>query len=187
MKGNIINTRISEDLKSELDFISLQEEKSISTIVREALSIYVENYDSEDTNNDVYDLDTDIFEIDDRDFISPQSFIDLFVWCRSYREGYERDYSDYEIQEFYKNAKLFIQNSESRRDKKNHFLQDIEGLSSRLHNFIDLLKTAIKEASLNNYNNEEFNVDDFRDFLRKLTHSVATIYTIYLNAPNYDS
>ena len=100
MNDSIINTRISEDLKSELDFISLQEEKSISTIVREALSIYVENYDSEDINNDVCDLDIDIFEIADRDFISPQSFIDLFIWCRSYREYTERVYSDYEVKNY---------------------------------------------------------------------------------------
>jgi hypothetical protein len=187
MKGNIINTRISEDLKSELDFISLQEEKSISTIVRDALSTYVENYGLEEINNDVCDLDTDSSETTDGDFISPQSFIDLFIWCRSHYKDYERDYSDYEIQEFYKNAKLFIQNSESRRDKKNHFLCDIDDLCSRLHSFIEILSTAVKDESIRNYNNEEFNVEDFREFLRKLIHSVATIHTIYLNVPNYDS
>tara|TARA_R110002049_G_scaffold256361_2_gene431815 strand:+ start:1219 stop:1782 length:564 start_codon:yes stop_codon:yes gene_type:complete len=187
MKGHKINTRISEDLKSELDFISLQEEKSISTIVRDALSTYVENYGLEEINNDVCDLDTDSSETTDGDFISPQSFIDLFVWCRSCREDCERVYSDYEVQGFYNKAKLFIQNSESISGKKNHFLCDIDGLSSRLHSFIDILSTAIKDESIRNYNNEEFNVEDFREFLRKLSKSVATIHTIYLNAPNYDS
>lgn len=187
MKGNIINTRITEDLKSELDFISLEEGKSISTIVRDALSTYVENYGIEEIDNDVFDLEADDFETKDGDFISPQSFIDLFIWCRSYRMDYERDYSDYEIQEFYNNAKLFIQNSESRKEQKNHFLCDIDGLSLRLHSFIDIVSTAIKDESIRNYNNVEFNVEDFREFLRKLTNAVATIHSVYLNAPNYDS
>jgi predicted DNA-binding protein len=187
MKENIINTRINEGLKSELDFISLEEGKSISTIVREALSAYVENHGLEDLNINVCDLDADDFETKDGDFISPQSFIDLFIWFRSYNKDCERDYSDYEIQEFYNNAKLFIKNSESRIDKKNHFLIDIDDLSSRLHRFIEILSIAIKDESIRNYNNEEFDVDGFREFLGKLTHSVATIYTVYLNVPNYDS
>jgi hypothetical protein len=187
MKGNIINIRITEDLKSELDFISLEEGKSISTIVRDSLSAYVENYGLEDINNDICDLDADDFETKDGDFISPQSFIDLFIWCRSYRLDYERVYSDYEIQKFYENAKLFIQNSESRKEMKNHFLWDIDVLSSRLHNFIDIVSNAIKGESIRNYNNEEFNVENFREFLNKLTHSVSTFHSVYLNAPNYDS
>jgi hypothetical protein len=187
MKGNIINTRITEDLKSELDFISLEEGKSISTIVRDALITYVENYGIEAVNNEVSDLDGDDFETTDGDFISPQSFIDLFIWCRSFNKDYERDYSDYEIQEFYKKAKLFIRNSEGRREKKNHFLIDIDDLSLRLHSFVDILSAAIKDESIRNYNSEEFSVENFRSFLRKLTKSVATIHSVYLNVPNYDS
>lgn len=181
MRDQIINTRITEDLKSELDFISLEEGKSISTIVRDALGIYVENYDLEDTNNEVCDLGTAVFETSDKNFISPQSFIDLFIWFRSYSKDYERVYSDYEVKEFYNKAKLFIQNSERRSDKKNHFLIDIDDLSSRLHNFIDILCISIKDESLRNYNNEEFNVENFRELLIKLTNSVTTIHTIYLN------
>jgi hypothetical protein len=180
MKGNIINTRITEDLKSELDFISLQEGKPISSIVRIALSAYIQDYGSEEINNEVCDLDTDNFKTKDGDFISPQSFIDLIIWCRSYYKNHERVYSDYEIQEFYNNAKLFIHNSESRTDKKNHFLLDIEDLSSRLHDFIDILSTAIKDESKRNYNNEEFNVENFRAFLRKLANSVVTIHNLYV-------
>lgn len=187
MKGNIINTRISEDLKSELDFISLEEGKSISTIVRDALNTYIENYDLENRNNDVCDLGANFFETPDRDFISPQSFIDLFIWFRSYGKDYERVYSDYEVKYLYNKAKLFIQNSESRSEKKNHFLIDIDDLSSRLHSFIDILCTSIKDESIRNYNNEGFNVGNFRELLIKLTNSVTTIHTIYLNPRSDDN
>jgi predicted DNA-binding protein len=180
MKDQIINTRIAEDLKAELDFISLQEGKPISSIVRIALSKYIENYGSETINNEVYDLDRDNSKTRDGDFISPQSFIDLIIWCRSYYKDHERVYSDYEIQEFYNNAKLFIQNSESRTDQKKHFLLDIDYLSSRLQDFIDILSTAIKDESIRNYNNEEFNVENFRAFLKKLSNSVVTIHNLYV-------
>ncbi len=63
MKKTVLNTRISENLKSELDYLSEIKGKNISEIVRAALSDFIEKSNLEEDTPVIYrEYDIDIID-----------------------------------------------------------------------------------------------------------------------------
>lgn len=186
MKDSIINTRISEDLKSELDFISLQEGKSISNIVRVALQEFVENYNEEPVEPEeciLYVSDSELPDYLEYASISSTSFANLIKWLRN-----DRDYPKYSnLEKLHDNIMSFFKNAEVEAGSKHQYLKDIDELSVGLHNFIERLSSTMKDLSLSNYNNEQFDRNKFNNYLNELDSYIHFIKVVYLNAPNYDS
>jgi predicted DNA-binding protein len=79
MKNSIINVRINDSIKEELETISIQNDKPISVIVRNVIENYLEN--DESVNEDVK-------------FLQSLSFNELIYWVTD-------KYRDSEIRECY--------------------------------------------------------------------------------------
>jgi hypothetical protein len=183
MKGNIINIRITEDLKSELDFISLEEGKSISTIVRDALQEFIENYNGEPEEPEEYISDSELPDYLEYASISSRSFANLIKWIRNDRD--DPKYSD--LEKLHDNIISFFKNAEAEAGSKHQYFKDIDELNAGLHNFIESLSTNMKDLSLSNYNNGQFDRNKFNNYLNELGSYIHFIKVVYLNVSNYDS
>jgi hypothetical protein len=180
MKDQIINTRISEDLKSELDFISLQEGKSISKIVRDALQEFIENYNEEPEEPEEYISDSGLPDYLENASISSRSFANLIKWIRNDRD--DPKYSD--LVKLHDNIMSFFKNAEVEAGSKHQYLKDIDELSVGLHNFVESLSTSMKNLSLSNYNSDPFDRNKFNNYLNELASYIHFIKVVYLNLPN---
>jgi hypothetical protein len=154
MKKQIINIRISEDLKNDLEFISEMNDESISNLARKALDKYVEEY-----------TDKQECELQEVEYKSEQD-IDSFNFAQFvfsiYNKGFELEEKDNKY--IYAQLKSLLSqinnNLHLREEFSNEFKKvkyDLESLMLFVNfYFIDIIKSEDAEITIEYYDFKEF-------------------------------
>jgi hypothetical protein len=154
MKKQIINIRISEDLKTDLEFISEMNDESISNLSRKALEKYVEEY----TNKEECELQ----EIEHKNNQNIDSFNFAQFVFSIYNKGFDLEEEDNKY--IYAQLKFLLSQLKNTPHLREEFSNEFKKVKSDLEllmmyvnfYFIDVLKSEDPEITIEYYVFKEF-------------------------------
>lgn len=168
MKKHILNIRVSDSLINDLETLCEINGESISDITRKALESYIEI----ESNTNTLEINTDFEDANEFNFSK--------IVSKILHKGLH--FKERDISFLFKQFQGLLHKVDLDDELKENYLQEFKRTKKEVDNLSNILLYYLNNLIVQN-NIDNFNYNEFSDFLTNLHSSVSEIHIVYLTIP----